>query len=242
MTAASSVSGLRLLVVVTGDDAMSAYARLIRNTGADCYFASSLDEIISVLTAASVHGVVLDMPTALRMKGPEKAEAMRLVQLYPLMRMRFSRQDEAITLLGAEQAAGTPDVADTLGRFIATQCAQFSPRPLRRADRKLLHYNVLMGPTPHPARAFRTSLANFSMGGCFVITATPAAVGQWFHLFFRKEDLGPHAPEGAAFLPVPCVTAHVTRWGERRAIPGMGAAFEVEDDALGEALRWLYEH
>lgn len=219
---------LRLLIVAMDDDATAEYASLVRHLGADCFIAHAPNEIAAILRSAPLHGVVLDMPTAVRIKGPDKQWVFKLLELYPLIRLRYSRKNDAITAIGAEQ-----DARIALESFLKGPCASFTPRTIRRTERKTLHFNVILW-RENDVEGELAVVDNFTPLGCFVITPTPMPPGERVVLVF------PGADTSGDHLQVAARVIHHVPWGSKRSLPGAGLAFEPDDDGIHEALERLF--
>lgn len=211
------------------DDATAEYARLVRHLGADCFVAHAPEDIANILRSAPLHGVVLDMPTAVRIKGPDKQWVFKLLELYPLIRLRYSRKQNTITVLGADQEASA-----ALEAFLEGPCASFPPRTIRRIERKTLHFNVILW-REDDDHGELTVVENFTPLGCFVITSTPMPPGERVAVVF------PGAGKNGDHLQVAARVIHHEPWGSRRSLPGVGLVFEIDDNDAREALEHLFQ-
>ncbi|MFW5734433.1 MAG: hypothetical protein ACOCWR_05185 [Oceanidesulfovibrio sp.] len=223
----STRSPVRLLVVAMDDDAAAEYARLVRSLGADCFVAYTPEDIAAILRGAPLHGVVLDTPTAVRIKGPDKQWVFRHLELFPIIRLRYNHKNETITALGSDQ-----DATASLKEFVERTCKAFTPRTIRRIERKTLRYNIILtrdGET-HGEPAV---LDNFTPLGCFVITTTPLSPGERVVVVFPGAGpRGDHLHVGARVI-------HHAPWGRERTLPGVGLSFETDNDQR-EALERLF--
>ncbi|TVM30502.1 PilZ domain-containing protein [Oceanidesulfovibrio marinus] len=218
---------IRLLIVAMDEDAMAEYARLVRSLGADCFVAHAQADILSVLRGAPIQGVVLDLPSVVRIKGADKQRVFELLGIYPIIRMRYSRKDGAVLVPGQE-----PDPVAALRAFLNGPCRSFTPRPIRRMERIALNYNVILTSNQAP-QGERAVLANYTPYGCFVVTATALAPGARVSVIF------PDACGCGSHLRVAARVVHHIPWGHGRTLPGVGLAFEAEEDDVREILQQL---
>lgn len=208
---------------------MAEYVRLVRSLGADCFVAHAQADIINILRGAPIQGVVLDLPTVVRIKGPDKQRVFELLGIYPIIRMRYSRKEAKVIVPGPEQNPAT-----ALQAFLAGPCRSFTPRPIRRVERSAFNYNVILTSSQEP-RGERTVLANYTPNGCFVVTATPLSPGELVGVLF------PDACGCGNHVRVAARVVHHVPWGGGRTLPGVGLAFEVEDDDVREVLEQLFK-
>lgn len=219
-----------VLVVSRDEESLLHYAALVRQAGAVACLAPSLEQVAAVLRATAVSGILLDQPSIMRMQGEEKRHTLDLMHLFPLLRLRWDKAAQTVQTFPPQPGLSGEEVAR---RFIAQRCAAFTPRRIRALERRPLHENVLLArpETSDPSQMERTVLLNFTEAGGFVFSARDWAPDDWAWLYF------PHFPLGT---PALCRVAHVLPWGSRRAVPGVGLEFQVEDAALRERLRELF--
>lgn len=133
-----------------------------------------------------------------------------------------------LNLLPLEQGL-SPDT-EALRSFIEQRCRLFTPRTLRKFNRKETFLSAALSTSGDCGveGSLKTFTVNISRGGAFVHTTMP----------FRKEDaVWLHFPDAAGGGPVKGATCWQVPWGSSRAIPGIGVRFEFSSMEQEEQIR-----
>lgn len=205
---------MRILIIARDSKEAAPYIRIVQTAGADYHVASDNPSALRLLQEAPFNGVLIDMPTLLRMGGKGRGELQNTLALYPTLHARPDRHT-GLAVLGHE---GDPEEA--IRHFLSDKCATFSPRTARRDNRVNLHYNILLSTSAlfPPQTTIKTITMNISTLGCFVFLIADWNIGTQVWLQFI--DLKDKTP----------IVAHVCqtqRWGKGFKIPGIGLEFST---------------
>jgi len=160
-------------------------------------------------------GIFVDMPSYMRFSDEEKRLLTELVAIFPALRLKCNESSGEIRML----PFGSVHSGDiTLAVFVQHYCVPFSQRRIRTCERSQLHMPVLLSRElpVEDAASSRCVTANISREGCFIICFEPWCVGDrgWLVLTELEDS-----------APVRIEVCWVQKWGEYRALPGMGVKF-----------------
>jgi len=207
----------KILVVVKGEEARSAYEEALGRIGAGYVVAGTFAEALALAIETPFNGVVIDILTLVRSDKDEKIIAYDCMNLYPSIRVKWDGRKKEINLSLLEQSFVT-DTASTLRYFVEGRCRNFPSRSLRRHHRTSICLCLLLGTTPSlDEGSVKTFTVNLSPGGVFVHTTLPLTKGD--QVWLRFCELSDPAPIRAS-------VRWSIAWGAGRGIPGAGLAFE----------------
>jgi hypothetical protein len=203
---------MRILILAKDTEEAAPYRAVLQTLRVEAHEVHDTQAALEALREKPFNGVLIDMPTLLRMAGKGRNELQNILSLYPCLHARPDKQT-GIIILGQE---GDPH--ENVRRFIETRCKNFSPRTIRRDARLDVHFNILMSTSAlfTPQTTVKTCTMNISVLGCFVFSV---AVWQpdtqvWIQ-FVDLEDK----------TPVVAKVCQVQRWGKGCKIPGVGLEF-----------------
>lgn len=209
----------RILIVVKDEEAGQAYAAALNDIGVAYDLAPCVDKMSGMATVTPYSGLIIDLLTLVRCSREEKVVAYELINLYPVLRVKWNSRKKEICLSPLEQSF-SPDTATTLRFFIDSRCRPFPPRRLRSQNRKNYNLHVLLtvDGTDVDEIPTRTFTLNISRGGVFVHTCRSFAKGDAVSLrFVEFPDLPPFAATVRWSVP----------WGGSRSVPGVGLRFDT---------------
>lgn len=219
----------KIVMVVKEAEARAAYEDALQRVGARYDVAGSFHELLSLSLENSYSGLLIDLLTLVRSSKEEKSIAYDCLNFYPSLRLKWDARNKSMNLSPLEQAR-PGDAQETLAYFIQSRCKAFTPRSLRRFNRKDTFLSLLLcsgGPDADP-RTLKTFTVNVSQGGAFVHTTEPLAKNQ--PVWLRFVDL---PDEGA-------VQARVRwriEWGACRSIPGIGVRFDGLSETRADLIK-----
>ena len=153
-------------------------------------------------------GILVDLATMIKSKGPEKIISYTLTGYYPTMRVKT--MGDVITPI----PMGTVKNSDSIGGFISEICSTFGPRKLRALKRKEICQPTMIGVN-------RGYTLNLSWGGAFIADSYP-------EIFNEADECTLSFP--ALDITVDVVVMKIYPWGQTRA-PGIGVAYkEISPD------------
>lgn len=207
-------SMVHILVIAPQDSVGKRLTQLLNSAGAECVLASEPEPIFQLLKTTPINGVVINVPTLMRMQGRGKLEMQNLLEGFPTLRCRVTKGSGTVTIFDAANA----QVEDHILRFVREKCSAFTARIIRRETRAEVHCALLLSADPSfPARATeRTITMNISTNGCFC-----------FSTFAWK-------PEDTAWLqfldlenttPIQATVRHSVLWRKGCRMPGCGVEF-----------------
>jgi hypothetical protein len=202
-----------LLILARGDECVAAYEQAFRRAGVVFHAARSTEEAFAIMRSTPLAGVVQDMPTVLRLQATDKQRLLDRMELFPVLRLRWQASERRLMAVGGRDVPA----GEAIGRFLQ-ECAAFTPRVIRRMERRECHLNVLLSPGSELERGhiMKTVTMNATPLGCFVFCTSWLEPGQRASLFV------PRALERRSVL---CRVAHVIPWGGRNHVPGAGLEF-----------------
>lgn len=196
-------------------------AAAVAAQGWHCVLASSRAELERALREQACNGVVLAIPSLLKLGPSDKEFIMALEPGFPVARVRCGA-DGALVAMSAYTGV-TPSLDDFL-----EICKVWPKRRMRNADRHKLNLNVVLACPGQGFGGERTFTVDVSQRGCFLASAGPWAVGDPVQLAVQ-EAASPLLLLGAVMRQVP--------WGTRYQAPGIGIQFEPLDEDLAARLK-----
>ncbi|ACH37746.1 PilZ domain protein [Citrifermentans bemidjiense Bem] len=212
------MSEIRILIVVKDAETASAYVDAVTESGATCDVAHSFQEMSALATDRVYNGIVVDILTLVRCSKEEKVIAYEIINLFPVLRVKWEPRHKKIKLTPLEQSF-SPDTDSALRFFIQTRCKAFPARSLRKEKRKLVNLNLLYCRDNRflDGEACKSFTINISPTGVFLHTMEEFRVGETIWLRFL---------EFADQTPVEATVCWSQRWGVTRCVPGAGVKFE----------------
>jgi hypothetical protein len=200
------------LAVVSREGAVhNAFRGFFDSCGVPIFHFASVSELFRTLPERRINGIVADVPVLVRASLNEKMLYEGIEGIFPNVRVNWNRQADFKVLFGDPGRSGEENLKAFLKR-----CLAFTPRSLRRNDRKQRNLNLLVREEgqslDNARRAFTTDLSH---GGLFAGTCEPPAVGTT--VWLQVLELGPE--------PFKTQVRWNRSWGEGMAIPGFGVKF-----------------
>lgn len=205
----------RLVLLVKEEDAKKAYVSAVEKLGVHLETVSTFWELRSAIIDTPCHGVMVDLKAKIKSSKEEKQFAHDILELYPVVQLKWEPSTGEIRTLYFGQAKG----GGTLEEFIRNECGAFEPRAIRASQRKKIHYNVILsresGFTQNAVE--RTVTLDVSKGGCFVYSSDQWQLSSntWLIIKELEDD-----------TPIKGLVRWRIPWGERMRIPGIGLKFE----------------
>ena len=212
------MSDVKVLIVVSDEEARDAYSRALSEIGVEYDIAPSFEKMSGMAVETAYNGLIIDILTLVRCSKEEKIIAYDCINLYPVLRVKWETKEKRIMLSSLEQTF-SPDADSALSFFIKSRCRSFPARSLRRHKRKQIYLNVLASPDGEflAHNTFKAFTVNLSSGGIFLHTMQNFEEGKT--LWLRFLELGD-------LVPIAATVRWSIPWGESRCIPGIGMKFE----------------
>ncbi|MFV0422190.1 PilZ domain-containing protein [Oleidesulfovibrio sp.] len=213
---------MHILVIAKDSNEAAPYIRILEKAQAKYHIAHDNPAALQLLREIPFHGVLIDMPTLLRMGGKGRHDLQNVLALYPTLHARPDK-NSGLAVLGHD---GNPEEA--ILHFLTDKCASFSARTARRENRVDIHYNILLSTSPlfPPQSTVKTITMNISILGCFVFLTADWQVDTqvWLQFVDLKDK-----------TPIVAKTTQVQRWGKGFRVPGIGLEFiSVSDEQVAE--------
>lgn len=208
-----STDMLQILVIAGDNNAGATYLRLLEQAGAKGTLASETDAILHVMRTVPTNGIIVNMPTFLRLHGEGKSSFTDVLTRFPVLRCRVDKDSETLTVF--EQGQENPE--KSLSRFLS-QCADIPARTIRAVERVAATYAVLLSSASAfaPAQTERTITINVTEQGAFCFSTQMWRPGSTAWLQFL--DLADKTPIAAEVV-------HSVRWSKGGRVPGCGMKF-----------------
>jgi hypothetical protein len=215
-----------ILAIARDNDNGAILKRQLDQLGATATLASESDSIVHIMRTQPIQGILINMPTFLRLHGEGKNIINDSMGSFPMLRCRVDGETGALTVF--EQGV-SPEQA--LAQFVH-QCAAQPPRTIRREERTAITCAILLSQDAgfNPATTERTITFDVSPLGTFCFSTHIWKPGQTAWLQFL--DLADKTPISGTIV-------HATRWGKGCKRPGCGISFHSITDAQGEELAAL---
>ncbi len=201
---------IRILAIAGDNKAGEAYLHLIERFGGTGILASETESILTTMRTVPLNGVLINMPTLLRLHGEGRGEFNDILSCFNVLRCRIDRESGELTVF--EQGQASPEQA--VSQFI-TQCAALPARTIRREERIPATFSVLLSPsaTFEPDATERTITINASEHGvfCFSTKLWKPGATAWLQFLDLSDK-----------TPISGMVMHATRWGKGCHQPGCG--------------------
>lgn len=222
------MSEIRILIVVKDAESANAYVDAVTGSGAVCDVAHSFQEMSTLATDKVYNGIVVDILTLVRCSKEEKEIAYEIINLFPVLRVKWEARHKKIKLTPLEQSF-SPDTDSALRFFIQTRCKAFPARSLRKDKRKLVNLNLLYCRDDRflDGQAHKSFTINLSSSGAFLHTMEDFRLGEKIWLRFL---------EFADQAPIEATVCWSLSWGVSRCIPGAGVKFEALSESQKQDL------
>lgn len=216
-----------ILVIAPDNKTGATYTIMLRQLGIQSILASETLDILHILRTTPLHGILLNMPTFLRMQGEGKGIFNDVLSSFPLLRCRVDHDSTTLTVF--EHGNDTPEQA--LARF-AEQCKAAQPRAIRRIERTAATCCILLSqnPTFAPGVTERTMTINATELGLFCFSThlwKPGATA-WIQFLDLTDK-----------TPISATVVHSVRWAKGCRIPGCGMQFSSITSEQRNELRAL---
>ncbi|MCE5248038.1 MAG: PilZ domain-containing protein [Candidatus Polarisedimenticolia bacterium] len=217
---------VRLILMARPGPACDALRAEIEACGAACLTAANPVEMRETLFREPVNGLALDVPTLVAADRIGKGIIRHLVDLYPVVRVRW---DAAAGKAFALYFGKTEGELGGLGTFVARDCAVFRARKLRSEARIAASLPALLcrGPAFDAASASKTVVVDVSLSGCFLYCVEPWEAGERATFVL---------PDVAGAAPIAGVVRRVVPWGDPYSMPGIGVRFDEMPQERADAI------
>ena len=160
-------------------------------------------------------GVMVDLVTSVKASREEKGIAQEILDVFPLIQLRWDPEANNIYTISSGAAAGS----STLAHFVAHECQPFKPRAIRLTVRKCLNFNILICKQEemNQANTERSVTINASKEGCFLFSCQDW--GNTSEVWFVINELKDKTP----------ILGEIRwrqTWGKTMAIPGIGISIK----------------
>lgn len=210
---------IRALLLVDDPEVAQRYQEAIDPLDVHCDHVQTDRQLMQKLSTQPYNGVLLDMPTAVRLGSTRMNLVRPALSLFPTLRLTYNKRHKKVKALltGHVHQEGI-----NIPQFILNVCAHFPARTIRSHQRKSLYVRVLVSPGPEfeKGRVQKVTTLDISRGGCFLYAIRPRRVGQ--DLWLKIIDTN-HTSD----LIIHCTVRRCVRWtGPPHSPPGMGVSFQ----------------
>ena len=217
------------VMLISGDPvSRKGYQEALAKTGVIMDTVASFREFYYAVLAIPYNGVLVDVPTMIRIPKDEKDLVKEIMDLFPVIQLKFDPATGTISTF----FSGQLNKSCTLDDFINNECRRFLARTARKSERKTLHLNVMLGKEKFGRRSpfERTVTLNVSKGGCFIFSTVDWGVGAtaWFMIKELKDG-----------TPIRGEVRWKVDWGKAMQIPGIGVTFEEMNEIQRDHLNSL---
>jgi len=206
---------MRLILVCKEGPARQAYLREATSIGIAADPVATFGELFKAMITTAYQGVMVDLVTSVRASREEKGIAQEILDVFPLIQLRWDPETNNIHTISCGTAVGS----NTLAHFVAQECQPFKPRAIRINVRKGINFNILMSNQEEmdQANTERSVTINASKEGLFLFSCqdwsnTPNV---WF-VINELTDKTPIVGEIRWRQP----------WNKDMVIPGIGIKFK----------------
>jgi hypothetical protein len=221
---------IRVLLVVKEGKTREKYLREVKPYGVNVDVVSSVGEICTQLTETPYNGIMVDLETKMKASADEKKLVNELQSLFPLLQLKRDSATGTVRSLYIGQFVGGNG---TLEDFLEEECRAFTPRTIRASMRKVINFNVILGPHPDLSRrkVEKSVTLNVSQGGCYLYSVRKWKANEtaWF-VFKELDDL----------TPIQADVRWCVQWGTSMKVPGIGVQFRNLQDTHLE--QFIKEH
>lgn len=207
--------GILLAVVASSNvEAREFYRNMAHEAGSEVHFFEPHSNMSHY--GGQYCGLVVDVPSFIRMEAHEKQAISLLQNIFPTIRSRIDSRLQTLRIVPLSGWNG--DKGKNTFRDFVAYCRGLAPRKLRKDKRVPIHLPVVLLESPVAnEKGERSVTINVSSGGCFFNTTGKWKVGNriWFRFVGMADP-----------TPVRGIICWVCPWGESSRIPGIGVAFE----------------
>ncbi len=204
---------IRLALLVSDPGSQEAYLNSLADHDVQCMNASCHNQLFETLMNEPCNGLLLDVPTMVRSNAYEKALMHDLIEVFPVLRLRYDQESGRI---GALMYGSQTRIS--ISEFIDTHCRNFSPRKLRLTSRVDVQRSVLLSSDCDFQKdsTEKSITINLSSEGVFIYSIRTWQKGQQAWVVFPNID--PHKP-------VKAEVRWSRPWGTDFCMPGVGLKF-----------------
>jgi hypothetical protein len=183
-------------------------AGLLKSMEIDAVLLASLGELRPTLEKVPVCGILLELTTVITASASDKRDTQESLDLYPTAKFRFA--GDQVLILGG-----------TLEQFVS-RCGQFAPRKIRKGARETRFLAVYLSADETFQDAEKTTTANMSDSGCFVVSTREWDIGGRVWLKFLGNEIA-----------VCGTVCSMQPWGNNQFLPGIGIEVDESIEAIG---------
>jgi len=206
---------INVLLICREGKCLQIYQDELDILGVNLVCVQSLMDFFRLEVYCPLNGILVDMPTYMRISDEEKRLLTELVGIFPSMRLKCQELTGEIRTLPFSTAY-SGNLSPAI--FVEKYCRSFNERKIRTSDRTQQNLPALLNAIPLVVNipVARTMTADISCGGCFLICFEPWIVGErgWLVLPDLKDT-----------SPIPVEICWTRSWGKSHNLPGMGIRF-----------------
>lgn len=206
---------IRVILVSREGHEKQAYLNAIKPLGIQIDTVSTFTELHRALADNLYNGVMVDLVTKIKGSREEKELIHRVLELYPVLQLKWEDETKLIRTLYLGQSKGS----GTLEDFIYEECGSFTARTIRISPRRDINFNVILSRNANFSQNSieKTVTVNVSEEGSFIYS-----VGKWegtFNCWMKIKELNDDTPiRGEVKWAIP--------WGKAMKFPGIGIKFK----------------
>jgi hypothetical protein len=213
---------VKIALVSRQGEALRAYTEFLAAHDAVAVHFSNISEMYQKLPEVPISGFILDIPAIVKASERERALLLTLEPIFASIRVNWNQKAGFRALFSDSTKSGEENLLGFLDR-----CKAAKPRSLRKDERKLKSFNLLVwGDSEREEQGRRAFTLNVSRSGMFVCTCDPHPAGTILNVKIMELDDRPFRVEVRWEQP----------WGVAMMIPGFGCRF---DGLKGERLKLL---
>ena len=213
---------IRVILVCADLKSTRVYTDRLKPLGVDVDTVSSLENLHRLLMVNEYNGLMIDLRTKIRASKAEKELTHDILELFPVIQLKYDRNTGTIKTLYFGQSAG----GGTLEDFVQKECQAFKPRTIRLNKRNKVHFNVLLSlEKDFPGNETeQTVTMDVSKGGLQIYSVNGNKAGGRVSFIVKElEDNQPILGEVIWKRP----------WGKGMQIPGIGVKFvNISEDQI----------
>lgn len=213
---------MNIALVSRQGEALKVYTEFLAAHGAVAVHFATISEMYQKLSEFPISGFILDIPAIVKASERERTLLQTLETIFESIRINWNHKAGFRALFSDSTKSGEENLLAFLGR-----CELFKPRSLRKDDRKLKNFNLLVWEeSEREEQARRAFTIDVSRSGMFVCTCDPHPAGTLLNVKIMELDDRPFRVE----------VRWEQAWGIGMRIPGFGCRF---DGLKGERLKLL---
>jgi Tfp pilus assembly protein PilZ len=206
---------IKLLLLSSNPEAVSACQKAFEALGVYCSWASSVANMHQQLVSTPFNGLLLDVLTTARLSPKDRVLVQEVSEYYPTLLMRWNTAAQKVRGLVFGEIL---DKDDPLGDFVTRFCRPERSLVYRENKRYDIHFNVLLSSDKGFSKELveKTVTLDLSRGGCFIISSRnwQNIDYAWIRLL-ELTDPSPIQVQLCRYVP----------WGEQARISGIGVKF-----------------